>query len=384
MKEQTTKVLKIAWAAALVLGLVGLVMRFATGDLFTGYGSYVTWGLWVAIYFHAIGIAGGVFAVGVVGYLRAMPGLREHLPITMIVSVAAMLTGIFAIWLELGRPFRFYRVVTAPSFTSMLTFNSWMYGFFMLTVAVGFILSFRKAASERLNDASGWLVPVLILGVVVSVMFPSQSGAFFGVVDAKPFWNSALMPILFLVSAITSGAAVLFLVHTFLLGGEARVDAQPLRFLRSIVLGGVLVYFVLEFAEFSIAYWSPGAHALDAFQLVLFGPFWWVFWLVHLGGAAVATALLLRGRSMPAVGTGAFLVALTFISARLNILIPGQSIPQLKGLGEAFTHPRLSYVYQATLNEYLVALFLGAFGVGLAYFAIRLLSKYEGTREAQS
>jgi Ni/Fe-hydrogenase subunit HybB-like protein len=48
-----------------------------------------------------------------------------------------------------------------------------------------------------------------VLGVLLIVMVPSQSGAFFGVVDAKPYWHSALLPILLFVSAMTAGAATL-------------------------------------------------------------------------------------------------------------------------------------------------------------------------------
>jgi protein NrfD len=64
-----------------------------------------------------------------------------------------------------------------------------------------------------------------------------------------------------------------------------------------------------------------------------------------------------------------------FLSARLNILIPGQAVSELKGLKEAFYHFRLRYDYSPTLNEYLVAVFIGAFAVGLFYSAMKLLSK---------
>ena len=65
-----------------------------------------------------------------------------------------------------------------------------------------------------------------------------------------------------------------------------------------------------------------------------------------------------------------------FVTARLNVLIPGQSFPELVGLGEAFRHPRLSFYYEATLTEYLVALFIGAFGVGLVYLGLRHLTGF--------
>jgi molybdopterin-containing oxidoreductase family membrane subunit len=146
--------------------------------------------------------------------------------------------------------------------------------------------------------------------------------------------------------------------------------------LRYTIIGGIIFYFIAEFAEYSLVFWSPNSHIREAVELILFGPFWWVFWLVHLGGALIALYLLFKGKTYQTVGTGAFIVAVTFVSARLNILIPGQAVAELKGLKEAFYHERLRFDYSATLNEYLIALFIGAFGVALVYFGIKFLSQY--------
>ena len=83
---------------------------------------------------------------------------------------------------------------------------------------VAWLLSYRAGST--------WLRPVLCLGIFFAVLFPSQSGAFFGVVDAKLYWHSALLPILFLTSAVTAGAAMLLLVVA-ILTAVARRDWVP-------------------------------------------------------------------------------------------------------------------------------------------------------------
>lgn len=376
MKNKLFKVLSLLWVITFSIGLIALIFKLATGERLAGYGSYVPWGLWVALYFHAIGISGGVFTVGMIGYFLNINGFRDNLRVILLVSAACVMTGLLAIWLDLGQGFRAYRIVTAPNFGSMMAFNAWMYNIFLASIMIIFFLSLKKERQSDLNDKSGWLVPLLMLGFVLSIMYPSQSGAFFGVVDAKPFWSSALLPILFLVSAITSGSASLLLVFTFLYPENIDVRSQPLRMLRWITIFGVIFYFIAEFAEYSITFWSPNSHIREAVEMVLFGPFWWVFWIVHVGGAVTALYLLFKRKSLPAIGTGAFIVAVTFVSARLNILIPGQAVSELKGLKEAFYHERLRYDYTATTNEYLIALFIGSFGVGLIFFGYKLLSKY--------
>lgn len=385
MNKKTTLKWMIALAVvASIVGGIGVVQKFATGERLAGYGSYVPWGLWVALYFHGVGIGGGAFAIAVVGYLLGVPGFREHLRVIIWVSCVAVTMGLFSIWMDLGQQWRMYRIFTAPSFTSMMAFNAWMYTCFMALAAVCFFLSLRKQSPGALHDRSGWLVPLLMVGGLMGIAFPSQSGAFFGVVDAKPYWHTAMLPIMFLTSAIVAGGAVLLLVFTFLLPEDTPATAQPLKLLRRVTMGAVLVYLAAEFAELSIAYWSPVSAHRDAFNLVLFGPFWWVFWIVHLGGAALSLLLLRRWQSLPVVGAGAFLLAVTFVSTRLNILIPGQAVEQLHGLREAFAHRRLNYYYEATPNEYLVALFIGGASVLLVTVGAKLIQQLFDAREAKA
>ncbi len=49
------------------------------------------------------------------------------------------------------------------------------------------------------------------------------------------------------------------------------------------------------------------------------------------------------------------------------ILIPGQVIPQLPGIQEAFQDPRLSFIYHITTMEYLVVLLMIAVGMAIFY-----------------
>jgi protein NrfD len=149
-----------------------------------------------------------------------------------------------------------------------------------------------------------------------------------------------------------------------------------LRLLRRVVLAGIGVYFALEFAEFSIAMWNPQADAAEL-SLVLTGPYWWVFWIVHvLLGGIVPMALLATRRPRAWVVAGG-LVAVTFLSSRLNLLVPGQAVSELEGLQAAFVHPRLDFVYHATAMEYLVSFFLVAVGMAILYAGLHLSALFE-------
>jgi molybdopterin-containing oxidoreductase family membrane subunit len=177
--------------------------------------------------------------------------------------------------------------------------------------------------------------------------------------------------VLFLTSALTAGGAMLLTIRGLLgpssglEGGEENQSA--VRILRNILLAGLIAYFAFEFAEFSIALWNPNTHA-PAIELILWGPYWWVFWIIHLLVGGLVPLVLLLSRNRNAWILAAVLLAVTFVSTRLNVLVPGQAVGEIRGLQEAFTHDRLTYIYHATAMEYLVGLFLVA--VGMAVFFI--------------
>ncbi len=361
------------WIVAFGLGAIGVYQRFSQGHLPAGYGSYVPWGLWVALYFHGVGIAGGAFILGAGGYILDLPGFRSRrvLRTVIVLSIAAIIPAFLGVSLDLGHMERSHRIFTSPAFTSMMAFNAWMYSVFMICAAVAWVLSFR--------DGSGWLKPVLCLAVVFSMLFPSQSGAFFGVVDAKAYWHSALLPMVFLTSAVTAGAATLLLVRIFTRADESDADHDAaIGKLRLVTLVGLCVYFMFEFAELSISQWNPVSHA-PAVDLVLWGPYWWVFWIVHLAIGGVVSLVLLSSRQRRLWAVAALIVAITFVSARLNVLIPGQAVGEILGLQEAFHHDRLKYIYHATAMEYLVGLFLVAVGMATFYVGQKVGRRIETT-----
>ncbi len=356
----------------LILGTIGVVMRFAFGHLPAGYGSYVPWGLWIAVYFHAIGIAAGAFGITAVLYLFGVPGFRSptSLRIAAIIAAASVGSGLLAVALDLGHMFRAYRIIIDPSFTSMMAFNSWSYFALLAVCAIVWVLSYRP---DR-----GWLKPFLVLGLVLSLMVSSQSGAFFGVVGTNRFWHSPLLPIMTMVSAVIIGAAVLMIVRAILGDGKwGGVQDTPdnaldaIRFLRIVIIVGIIAYFVMEFAELSVALWDPQTSAPEI-ALLLTGPYWWVFWVVHVLLSGIVPLVALANRR-PVLWVGAaLLLSVTMISSRLNVLIPGQSVEDLAGLQDAFNHPRLTFVYVPTLMEYLVAMFCFALSIAVVYIGLRV------------
>ncbi|VAV86017.1 hypothetical protein MNBD_BACTEROID02-853, partial [hydrothermal vent metagenome] len=194
-------------------------------------------------------------------------------------------------------------------------------------------------------------------------------GALFGVVASNPMWHSALTPVFFLVGAIASGSALFTFIFAFFWENKnSEYYFKMLKVLAKIVLVAVLFDLLLEWAELSISLWMGTPEHTAGFRQMLFGNYWFVFWIFHiLLGVLVPIYLLAVKRNAIAIGWASFLVMLTFIGVRLNIVVPGLVAEKVHGQALAYIHPRLAYSYFPSLMEWLVGTFIIAFGIALLY-----------------
>jgi len=351
------------WAVAFALGLVGVWQRLTEGHTLAGYGSYVVWGLWVAAYAYFVGLAAGAFLFAALVNVLKVKVLMPLTRAALWTSFSAIGAAVLAVLFDLGHMGRAFNVFTSPNFSSMMTWMIWLYTAF--AVLLGLIAWFTYKGN------TGMLNALYAIGVPLAIAFPGGGGALFATLSSKPYWHQPMYPVFFVVGALLSGGALLAAIAAVI----APQRPAMLKLIGQIVLTLIAVDLVLEWAEFSIPLWYGVNPEKDVLLQVLTGPYWWVFWVVHiLLGSLVPIALLLRKpASAVSVGTAGALAAITFLAVRLNIVIPGQVTPELKGLERAFSDARLTFAYHPTTHEWLVLLFLVAVGLGVLWLGFRFL-----------
>ncbi len=400
-----TAIFALLWAVAFGLGLYGLVQRFAYGHEIANYGGYVPWGLWVAIYTYLIGLSAGAFWFAALAYVGGIRRLERVGKIALFVALIALISGLLTIWLDLGHLERFYELYIRPNPSSIMAWMVWFYSAYFILLVVGLwfalradlveaksrsglarILAFGSAdtsATARAGDRKVLKV-LTIIGVPLVLALNGGSGALFGVLGARAYWNSALYPILFLVSALASGGALLTFVVAALWPERRSAEFRDLVYLLGrLTLGFLTLDLLFEWAEISISLYASIPAASEAYRAMLYGPYWWAFWLVHLAVGAVIPALILlvRPRSVGWVALAGLLIAVAFLAVRLNIVVPGQVIPEMTGLEAAYQEAGLTFQYAPSLAEWLVGLFVGAFAVLL--FAIGFTSLPLSTKSSE-
>jgi len=403
MKNENKTADKLFWAItviALIVGLIAFYDRFTYGHQDANYGSYVPWGLWVAGYIYLIGLSAGAFMMSALAYVFRIKMFERIGKLALLTALATLIGAMLSIWFDLGHMGRVWRMIIHTNFGSVMGWMSWLYGSYFVLLLFEFRYALRADMITKDNGElpAKWLQSLVgfnaerrneysaqkdkntlrilgSIGIPLAIAFHGSVGAIFGAVGARPYWNSGLTPIIFLVGALLSGGALLAVVVK--LWGPNRgsnMHSSILVTMGKIILALLAFDFLLEWAEVTIGLWASVPSETQSLKMILFGHYWWVFWFVHVGLGIVVPAYLLifKSKSTSAIAWAGGLIALTFLSVRLNIVIPGLAVPELEGLKAAFTGPGLTFKYFPSLMEWGVLVFT----ISVAALVFMLGKKY--------
>jgi protein NrfD len=359
---------KSLWGIAVIgflAGLIGLYSRIVGGHLVAAYNTYVPWGLWIAVYVTMVGTSAGAFLVAILGYGFQVEAVYSVRRTSLLVALAALIGGLITVWIDLGHPERLFNLFFSTSPTSVMGWMTWFYTVYGIILVMMIFLAWKNPESAALRWL-GWL------GLPFVILFGGAEGSLFGVVGARALWESGLTPILFLVEGALSGVALVLFIS--ILFGEL----EPVPFLRRLTISLLFAVLVLDLSEYFTAFYANIPAKTASIEQVISGPFWWVFWIVHLGLGLILPLLLLllAHKSMAALATAGALAVFTTIAAKLNLVIPALVVPEFESLRTAYVGPGLSLDYFPSTTEWLVSVWVVSFAA-LIFLA---LYRYQSTR----
>jgi molybdopterin-containing oxidoreductase family membrane subunit len=369
-----------------LVGLVAIGVRLTEGMRVTALSSPMAWGMWVAFYIYFIGLSAGSFLLSTLIYVFGMHQYEKVGRMALLSALFALVAGMLFVWIDLGHPWRFWKVFTRWNYTSVLAWEVLAYLFYIATLGIELwalmrcdlahlaltvsgwrgklyrFLTFRfrcpesEAAYRRCHAQSMRVVRILgIIGIPVAIMVHGGTGAIFAVVAAKPYWYTGLFPIIFLVSALASGAALM----TFLYAFFGRKDEEHLAITRG--MANLMVLFLcidllLLTSEFLVGLYGKIPEHIRVYHAILFGPFPYTFWLGQLlVGALIPIALATLPRTRNNIfwlGLGGLSAVIGIVAVRLNLVVPAYVVPVLEGLEHAINQPRWAYTYFPSFWEW--------------------------------
>jgi molybdopterin-containing oxidoreductase family membrane subunit len=384
------------------VGLWAVWVRFAEGLMVTDLTQHVPWGLWISLYIYFIGLSAGSFLLSTLVYVFRIKRFEPVGPLALLQALGCLMTGMALIWIDLGHPWRFLNIFLYWNPTSVMAWEALFYAGYSVILLVELYLVFKPALSRRVQAGGPWvrlsrvlslgggdcgatwqaragrlLLVFGIIGIPVAIGVHGGTGAIFAVVKSRPTWYTGLFPIVFLVSALASGGALL----TFLTAATSRLpETRKLDLLRGLArmtVGILALDLLLTASETLVVFYGGIPQHIAGWKYILFGQFWWVFWFIQLGLGAVVPILIVAGRrtgrSIAWLGLSGLLVAIGVVGVRLNIVIPAQMEPELPGLADAYHQMRFAQGYFPSANEWLVSLLAIALVVWAFLLARKIL-----------
>ena len=276
------------------------------------------WGWLIAIYLFLGGMGAGSFLMAAVFELTGIRYEHDYSPTCMAgagVSGPLLLVGTLLLVFDLGagmrEPWRIPMMFTNPS--SVMTWGIWILTFFLPLCFLygllelmhnypGILVAIRRrlrllARRFRFLPKVWRLLPrrlrvvpetlpyrriklvVCSVGSVLAVGTAVYTGVLLAVVKAVPLWNTPILPVLFLVSAISTGMGLSFDLAATLALPEIhrRYTVMPLVHMIFIGLEVVLLALLM------IVSLGKGGEAAESARLILLGNRSIIFWVVVMG-----------------------------------------------------------------------------------------------------
>lgn len=254
------------------------------------------WGALIAWYLFLAGVGAGAYLIGSVGQF-VDERVRSLSNVGVLLGPPLVGIGCLLLLLDLGHPERFFLAYAQP-FTSMIALGTWIVSVFLI---VGFVqIAALVLPGLKGKGSPGFWKAMWTVGTVAAIGTAIYTGVLLGVVRSIPFWNTPLLPVLFLVSATSTGAGAVFLaapIYRAVFGTE--VAGEAVHSTGKLDVGLVVVELGLLF-----------------------------FYLVIMAGSGTVTAasvaLLTRGSYAPAFWGGVVVVGLLVPLALETVSLRGK------------------------------------------------------------
>lgn len=364
-----------AWMTLLTaIALVGAnawANQVTTGMGLTGMSDHVSWGLYIANFTFAVGLAAGGVMMVIPAYLYHDEEMHDVVIVGELLAVAALVLALGFVVADLGRPDRFWHLLPGIGrFNWPLSMLTWdvvvLNGYLLLNLHICGYLLYMRFLGRKPNPR--WYIPFVFLSVFWAISVHTVTAFLYSGLGGRPFWNSALLAPRFLASAFVTGPAFIILTLQILKRFTTfRVPDGPIQTLLKIMRITVLINLFMAGAEVFTEFYTGSSHVAAA-KYLYFG--------LHGGSALVPwiwSALALNLFVVVVLYTPRFYEKRAVLNAALVAAFAGVWIE--KGMGlivpgfvPSTLHELVEYV--PTLTEWKVT--AGLWAVGLMVFTIAL------------
>ena len=198
------------------------------------------WSVLIVLYPYITGLVAGAFILASLVRVFNVKAVAPTYRLALLTALSFLIVAPLPLQLHLGHPERSPEMYFTPHSTSAMAMFGFVYLWYLMAVLVfeiwldyrqDIVLFSRSATglkrllykvmtlgSDNISPRSlaidhkvGWIVT--IIGIPSAFILHGYVGFIFGSIKANPWWNSPLMPVVFIFSAMVSGIAGVMLLY---------------------------------------------------------------------------------------------------------------------------------------------------------------------------
>lgn len=342
-------------------GAVSLIRQWVLGLGVTGLSRPIYWGIYLTNFVFFIGISHAGTLISAILRVTQAEWRRPITRIAEAITLLALILGLLQIWIDMGRPERIFYPFIWGRFQSPFLWDFTCIGVYLLSSTLYLYLPMIPDLArmrDHMTDAPRWrrwlysamsigwhgseeqkrrlekaigVMAILIIPIAVSVH--TVVSWIFGM-TMQPMWHSTILGPYFVVGAIYSGIAMLFIFMTLIRRAwhfEKWIGDKQYNYLGllMLVMSGFWGYFTL--ADYLTTGYASFIHETHVLETKLTGEYAPWFWAMVVLNLVIPFAILLwrRGRSPTGTFIAALSVAIGMWIERFTIVAPTLTQPSL-------------------------------------------------------
>ncbi len=268
----------------------------------------LNWSVLIVLYPYITGLVAGAFILASLNRVFNIKALKPTYELSLLTAFSFMLVATMPLIFHLGKPFRFYEIMTTPHLTSAMAIFGFVYLWYLMVVLLleiwfdyrydmtiwskenpGFKSIIYKILTLGIKDVSnksritdnklGYFITVV--GIPSAFILHGYVGFIFGSVKANPWWSTVMMPVIFLFSAMVSGIAlVMFIYMAVSIIRKQKLDMICLDAIGKYLFYILLIDFVLEGLD-QIHRIYVAEESFDILNLLVHGKLFFTFFIMQ-------------------------------------------------------------------------------------------------------
>jgi formate-dependent nitrite reductase membrane component NrfD len=274
----------------------------------------IYWNWIVAVDLFGAGLSAGAFFLSAMAYFLGQEKYDKITRIGAYIAPFPLIIGIICLIIDLERPHLFWKLLLTVQPNSVMSLGAWLLFIFSLFSFIHLYLwlpegydiphlvkkipeSWRRNPLFRAIENNRFLRDFRVkdltvkrgliagFGIPISIGVGIYTGVLLGALVAKPFWNNPMLPMLFLLSALNTGAAAICLAGCFLGGrsGMSREEIETNKFIVHSIDFTLMVFLVIAVGLFLFGLYTSPRSSVEAAGLIMGGEFTFLFWVVFVG-----------------------------------------------------------------------------------------------------